>query len=163
MATMNSSSTNKYHSLDEEPVDTNASATKPATSVSKDPLNTDAVKGTRPTYASLFRDNRVPNDKCSLEFIPFDGNELSLSFDEIDTVENSLGWCVVGCMVGRKMNGFAVREIIKRWGKRVKFQLHESGWITFTFESNEDRQSVLMGGPYMLYGRYLFLKEMLRC
>lgn len=166
MDAMSASSTSKHHAVADKSSDNvapNNDLNPPNGNGSKDILDTEIGKVSRPTYASLFRDNRVPNDKCALEFVPVEGNELSLSFNEIDTVESSLGWCLVGCMVGRKLNGYAVRELIKRWGKKVRFQIHESGWITFTFESNEDRQIVLKGGPYMLFGRYIFLKEMPRC
>lgn len=123
----------------------------------------DGEAPTKPTFADLFRDNRKPNDKCALVHTPLEGNELSLSFDEIDSVDDAIGCCLVGCMVGRKLNGYIVRELIKKWGKKVTFKIHESGWITFIFENEDDRQLVMSGGPYLIYGRYLYLKLMPRC
>lgn len=38
-------------------------------------------------------------------------------------------------------------------------QHHDSGWIILKFQSDEDRQHVLLGGPYKKFGRQLHLKQ----
>lgn len=63
------------------------------------------------------------------------------------------------CMVGRKLNDYVLREVIRKWDKKVRFQIHERGWIAFFFENDEDRQLVFKGGPYLVFVRYLYLKR----
>ncbi|KAL0315181.1 UNVERIFIED_CONTAM: hypothetical protein Scaly_2881200 [Sesamum calycinum] len=41
--------------------------------------------------------------------------------------------------------------------------LHDSGWLIFRFARAEDRQQILAGGPYFVYGRPLLLKTMPDC
>ncbi|KAK4428295.1 hypothetical protein Salat_1129100 [Sesamum alatum] len=41
----------------------------------------------------------------------------------------------------------------------ASFQQHESGWLIFKF-TRDDRQCILAGGPYFVYGRPLLLKNM---
>ncbi|KAL0317946.1 UNVERIFIED_CONTAM: hypothetical protein Sangu_2208900 [Sesamum angustifolium] len=45
----------------------------------------------------------------------------------------------------------------------ASFQLHDSGWLIFRFARAEDRQRILAGGPYFVYGRPLLLKIMPDC
>lgn len=45
----------------------------------------------------------------------------------------------------------------------MHFQTHESGWIILTFPIQDARAKVLSGGPHLVYGYHLFLKEMSHC
>ena len=38
--------------------------------------------------------------------------------------------------------------------------MHESGWLVYRFENEDDKLSVLCGGPYLVYGRLLILRQM---
>lgn len=38
--------------------------------------------------------------------------------------------------------------------------MHESGWLVYKFQSEEDKWSVLSKGPYLVYGRPLILRSM---
>ncbi|GFQ03527.1 hypothetical protein PHJA_002496500 [Phtheirospermum japonicum] len=57
----------------------------------------------------------------------------------------------------------AVHEITRKWSVSCKFFTHHSGWLVFKFNSEHDRDRVLNGGPYVIYGRPLLLKIMPSC
>ncbi|XP_073151836.1 uncharacterized protein [Henckelia pumila] len=121
--------------------------------ISKNPEN---------TFASLFRDNRLPEENCLLKFVPISEGPISLSFDEVENVK-ILGPCLVGCVVGRKLNGYVVKEFVRQWGSKVRIEIHDSGWIMFFFSNEDEMKRVLEGGPYLVFGRHLFLKELPPC
>ncbi|KAK4428440.1 hypothetical protein Salat_1143600 [Sesamum alatum] len=45
----------------------------------------------------------------------------------------------------------------------ASFHQHDSGWLVFRFARDKDRQRILAGGPYSVYGRPLLLKNMPDC
>ncbi|KAK4397775.1 hypothetical protein Sango_1253000 [Sesamum angolense] len=55
----------------------------------------------------------------------------------------------------------AIRTLSKSWG--ASFQRHDNGWLVFRFARDDDRQRILAGGPYFIYGRPLLLKAMPDC
>ncbi|KAL0307694.1 UNVERIFIED_CONTAM: hypothetical protein Sangu_3015100 [Sesamum angustifolium] len=69
-----------------------------------------------------------------------------------------LGYCLVGYIADKFPGLQAIRALSKSWGSL--FQLYNSGWLIFHFAQDNDRQRVLAGGTYFLYGRPLFLQGM---
>lgn len=90
-------------------------------------------------------------------------NRLKFTFDDVDSIEKTYGICLLGHVISGKPPKTALLDLVRRWGKDVKFQTHESGWIVFTFPSMDVRDRILSGGPYLVYGYHLFLKEMPHC
>lgn len=70
---------------------------------------------------------------------------------------------LLGYVISGRPPTAALIDLVRRWGKDVQFQTHDNGWIIFSFPSLDARAKVLSGGPYLVYGYHLFLKEMPRC
>ncbi|CAH9075084.1 unnamed protein product [Cuscuta epithymum] len=47
-----------------------------------------------------------------------------------------------------------------KWGVDVDVKPHKKGWVIFIFKNEEARMKVLAEGPYVLYGKTMFLKEL---
>ncbi|KAG6524785.1 hypothetical protein ZIOFF_014725 [Zingiber officinale] len=92
--------------------------------------------------SNLFKDNR----KTKLAILSFD-------YDDIDSVEDAMRFCLVGCFMSRHLGIDGVRTIGARWKiKRIYF-LHKNGWVVYCFDTEEDREKVLKGGPYFVFER----------
>ncbi|KAJ6925329.1 hypothetical protein NC651_009867 [Populus alba x Populus x berolinensis] len=52
------------------------------------------------------------------------------------------------------------RIIATNWKCEATLTIHESGWLIYHFKSEEDKLAVLRGGPYLVYGRPLVLRQM---
>lgn len=63
---------------------------------------------------------------------------------------------VVGGFPGTK----PLMDLCDSWNVPFNFNLQNMGWIVLTFNSEEERQRVLEGGPYMINGRNFVLKHM---
>lgn len=63
---------------------------------------------------------------------------------------------VVGGFPGTK----PLMDLCDSWNVPFNFNLQNMGWIVLTFNSEEERQRVLEGGPYMISGRNFVLKHM---
>lgn len=82
-------------------------------------------------------------------------------------------WKTKTCMISQKLGAlasrisgrtiFGIKAITKemmKWKVKVKLHLHPSGWLVFKLQTLEDREKVLDGGPYEVYGKPLILKAM---
>jgi len=114
-------------------------------------------------WVNLFRDNRNVGKGFKLEEVETGEDVLQIEEDDVDNVEEAWGFCLVGLFAGKFPGAAAVRTIMQGWKARCNHWIHRSGWIVFRFSSEEDRLSVLHGGPYFIYGRSLMLKSMPRC
>lgn len=86
------------------------------------------------------------------------GKRIWLDYDDIDG--DSLGFCLVGCFMGKNLGRGGIVAIARRWGTLYKFHLHKSGWTIFRFDMAIDRDTVLSAAPYFTYDSPLFLKVM---
>ncbi|KAG6493877.1 hypothetical protein ZIOFF_048880 [Zingiber officinale] len=102
------------------------------------------------TWASLFRNNRKSASGVSLEQYKAKGERLSIDFDDIDGIEDALGFCLVGCFMGQHAGRNGVYVIANQWKVHYKFFIHKSGWVVYRFDTKEDRDRVLQGGPLLL-------------
>lgn len=91
------------------------------------------------------------------------GGRLQFGLEDIETVENSMRFCLVGCFMGRYPGRNGVEFIANRWWLPCWFFMHKCGWVVYRFDSEEDRDRVLVGGPYFKFGIPLFLKLMPSC
>lgn len=74
-------------------------------------------------------------------------------------IEELWGFCLIGYFSGKFPGKSAFEELCKSWGVKHLYQHHDSGWIIFKFMTEEDRQKVLHGGPYIKFKRQLHLKS----
>lgn len=91
------------------------------------------------------------------------GKRIRLDFDDIDSVEDSLGYCLVECFMGRNPGKAGIVTIARRWGTWYTFHMHRSGWTIFRFDTAVERDKVLTAAPYFTYGSPVFLKVMPTC
>ncbi|KAJ6880942.1 hypothetical protein NC652_034075 [Populus alba x Populus x berolinensis] len=69
--------------------------------------------------------------------------------------------CAVGYVSGKRPDYRALNGIISSvWKCEASLTIHASGWLIYRFSCEEDKSSVLRGGPYQVYGRPLILKSM---
>nr|TKS17470.1 hypothetical protein D5086_0000012940 [Populus alba] len=69
--------------------------------------------------------------------------------------------CVVGYVSGKNPGFKALQRIIAtNWKCEATLTIHETGWLIYHFKSEEDKLAVLRGGPYLVYGRPLVLRQM---
>ncbi|KAJ8774369.1 hypothetical protein K2173_011618 [Erythroxylum novogranatense] len=92
----------------------------------------------KPSFASLFRNNRDLTQGFRLEHVPAEKEVTILAEDRLD-LEREWGFCLVVVFTGRFPGTKAVEGLITQWGART---------------------SVLVGGPYVLYGKTLLLKTL---
>ena len=121
----------------------------------------DSVK--KAPWVNLFKDNRNLGKGIKLNMVDSVDDILHLKDEDVDDVEEIWGFCLVGLFSGRFPGMEAIRTIRSGWKVDCNYWIHRSGWIVFKFKSEEDRLSVLNGGPYFIYGRSLMLKNMPRC
>jgi len=117
----------------------------------------------RAPWVNLFKDNRNLGKGIKLDMVDSVEDMLHITNEDVDDVAEIWGFCLVGQFTGRFPGMDAVRTIREGWKVECKHWVHRSGWIVFKFTSEEDRLSVLNGGPYFIYGRSLMLKNMPRC
>jgi len=69
--------------------------------------------------------------------------------------------CAIGYVSGKFPGYRALNSIIENvWKCAATLSMHESGWLVYKFQSEEDKWSVLGKGPYLVYGRPLILRSM---
>ena len=115
------------------------------------------------SWVNLFKDNRNPSKGIMLEDKEVDGEVVMLDEEDVDTVEEAWGHCLVGLFAGRFPGMAAVHKLTEGWKVNCSQRRHRSGWIIFKFQSDEDRLKVLNGGPYFAYGSNLLLKILPSC
>ncbi|KAL0423865.1 UNVERIFIED_CONTAM: hypothetical protein Sradi_0921300 [Sesamum radiatum] len=107
------------------------------------------AEGKAKSFAGLFSSNRKLSDENKLTKFAVEPETLELGVDDLIDVRTKLGYCLVSYIAGKFSGLQAIRTLSKTWGSL--FQLHD------------DRQRVLAGGPYFVYGRPLILKAMPDC
>jgi len=117
----------------------------------------------RGPWVNLFKDNRNLGQGIKLNMVDSAEDMLHLKDEDVDNVAEIWGYCLVGLFSGRFPGMDAVRTIREGWKVECHHWIHRSGWIIFKFKTEEDRLTVLNGGPYFIYGRSLMLKNMPRC
>ncbi|CAH9145396.1 unnamed protein product [Cuscuta epithymum] len=111
-------------------------------------------------WSALFRDNRAPNSGLKLEYFPPTGEKLDFSHLEVPSLVEIWGHCLVGYFTGRFPGLKAIHDMTAKWKVEVHVKSHSKGWVIFKFKSEEDRLHVLAEGPYVLFGKTMYLKEL---
>lgn len=98
----------------------------------------------------MFKDNRAPEKGLQLPEIPSGGDDNECVFDATDELEvdEVFGFCLLGFFAGRNPGREAMKLLCAKWGVEYMFLYHDSGWIIFSRELENDRLKVLRGGPY---------------
>ena len=70
-------------------------------------------------------------------------------------------FCAVGYVSCKSPGYRALNSIISNvWKCEATLTIHDSGWLIYKFKTEEDKLTVLRGGPYLVYGRPLVLRPM---
>lgn len=153
----------KYDAREEESDASMVPETSDSVSQTLGPEDTPSVdnRGKRSkSFASLFQDNRNPAKGMTLHKVEFDAFEVEIGEDDVDEVVQAWGYALVGYVAGGFPGIDALNKLRNAWKVPHTFSLHKSGWLVFKFGNEENRLKVLEGGPYMIYGRPLILKNM---
>lgn len=85
---------------------------------------------------------------------------IPLEDEDIYDISTTWGYGIIGYVGGRFPGIKAITKEMAKWKVKVKLHLHPSGWLVFKLQTLEDREKVLDGGPYDIYGKPLLLKAM---
>ncbi|KAK6159899.1 hypothetical protein DH2020_003280 [Rehmannia glutinosa] len=88
------------------------------------------------------------------------GNSAVLDDDDIDDVGQTFGYCLVGYFPTRHPGKQALMALCKTWKVHFDYVPDINGWMVFKFKMEHDRDLVIRGGPYSVYGRPLLLKPL---
>jgi len=114
-------------------------------------------------WRDLFFSNRSTISCTKLQ--NFSLNHLSktcvISPEDIQPKFEVWNFCVVGCVSGKSPGFRALHSIISNvWKCEATLTIHDSGWLVYKFKTEEDKLTVLHGGPYLVYGQPLVLRPM---
>ena len=114
-------------------------------------------------WRDLFFSNRSTVSCTKLQ--NFSLNHLSrtcvISPEDIQPQFEVWKFCAVGYVSGKSPGFRALHSIISNvWKCEATLTIHESGWLVYRFKTEEDKLTILRGGPYLVYGRPLVLRPM---
>ena len=114
-------------------------------------------------WRDLFSSNRNISSCPKLMHFSALHDTQSCSFLSEDLDHSCDDWklCAIGYVSGKFPGYRALNSIIENvWKCEATLSMHESGWLVYKFQNEEDKCSVLCGGPYLVYGRPLILRSM---
>ncbi|KAK6161317.1 hypothetical protein DH2020_004698 [Rehmannia glutinosa] len=111
-------------------------------------------------WVGLFADNRTPDAGYKLKYVKPVGNSAVLDDEDIDDVNQTVGYCLVGYFPTRHPGKQALMALCKTWKVPFDYVPDINGWMVFKFKTEHDRDMVIRGGPYSVYGRPLLLKPL---
>lgn len=114
-------------------------------------------------WCDLFSSGRPPSLCTKLCNFPLNHLTKSCAISPEDFQSQFKVWnlCVVGYVSGKNPGYRALNGIISSvWKCEASLTIHASGWLIYKFTREEDKISVLRGGPYLVYGKPLILKPM---
>jgi len=113
--------------------------------------------------AGLFFSNRstvscTKLHNCSLNHL---SKTCAISPEDIQPKFEVWNFCAVGYVSGKSPGYRALNNIISNvWKCEATLTIHDSGWLVYKFKTEEEKLTVLRGGPYLVYGRPLVLRPM---
>ncbi|KAL5142856.1 hypothetical protein HKD37_09G025956 [Glycine soja] len=112
-------------------------------------------------WVNLFKDNRNPSKGFGMKFFPPPSDdEMLLEETDLQPLEKAWGHSLIGYVAGHFPGKKALLDCCQKWGVKFSYSAHESGWLVFKFESEDDLNQVLSAGPYFIFQRPLLLKVM---
>ena len=134
----------------------------PASAPPKGEVNSDSA-GNLPTFADLFK--KEAKDDFKLKYFKPTSEERRRVDIPINAIENgSKEWesTLLGYFLGKKLPYSLVRNATSRfWGKQRLNDLlaTENGYFFFKFNSREESEAALEGGPWHITGQPIILKK----
>lgn len=120
----------------------------------------DENKDAHAPWINLFKDDRSPNEGFKIGSIEDQPDVITLEAVDVDNVDDSWGYCIVGYFAGRFRGKAALLLMYNSWKVEYQYFVHRSGWLIFKFKDEASRTSVIQGAPYFVFGRLLMLKVM---
>ncbi|KAG6498531.1 hypothetical protein ZIOFF_038251 [Zingiber officinale] len=114
-------------------------------------------------WSDLFKDNRHCDGDMALSTVTSQGNRAMLSAADMEPIERAMGHCLIGRFIGRFPGWLALKELTRRWRAPHKLFHHHTLWLVFKFDTKEDADRVLQGGPYVIHGCPLYMKLIPPC
>ena len=111
-------------------------------------------------WVGLFKDNKQQHRGLPLPAFEIQGNRAVLEMQDMDEMEKTWGFCLVGFVAGKFPGKEAILSLCDSWNVKYEYLAHTSGWLVFKFPTSEIRDEVLQNGPYSIFGRPLLLKVM---
>ena len=109
----------------------------------------------------MLKDNKSPSKGFGMKFSPPPSDdEVLLEETDLQPLEEAWGHSLIGYVAGRFPGKKALLDCCQKWGVKFSYSAHESGWLVFKFESEDDLNQVLSAGPYFIFQRPLLLKVM---
>ncbi|CAH9135342.1 unnamed protein product [Cuscuta epithymum] len=148
-----------------QPVASNQATAEPSQAAALIPTSKGAVlgankwgNGSKPSFVSLFKDNREPDKGMKLRYIEPKGDIIDLTSRVLPSMVDIWGHCLVGYFDGGYPGYKNLQTIVQKWAVPCRFRSHDKGWVIFKFQNDKDRAKVLMEGPYTLFGKRFPLK-----
>ncbi|KAJ6352926.1 hypothetical protein OIU76_002028 [Salix suchowensis] len=114
-------------------------------------------------WQNLFVSNRSSSRCPKLKYYAelSAANECTLLVEDLDVKCDVWKSCLIGYISGKFPGYKALNAVIANYFHcEVVLNLHESGRLIYKFKNEEDKFAVLRGGPYLVFGRPLILREM---
>ncbi|XP_031124369.1 uncharacterized protein LOC116027082 [Ipomoea triloba] len=99
----------------------------------------------------------LEGDECNLLDLEKTDGIIDLGVDDVLVLEDVWSFRLLGRFAGRFPGMRAVDGLVKSWSLNCKAENLLNGHVLFWFLKEEDRQFVLDGGPYALFGKRLLL------
>lgn len=103
---------------------------------------------TTASWVTLFKDRKNIDERLKLHKVDGQPNKITLDANDVDDVEQSWGFCLVGYFIG----SFPGKEAFVA-NVLYQYFIHESGWLIFKFKGEASRAKVLHGGLYLVFDR----------
>lgn len=110
------------------------------------------------SYVATFKNSRDPNAGLQLSYDPIEEDVIYISSKDVLDVGSTWGYALIGYFPTPHPGKEGLDRILKSWKTNVRVIPNTHRWITFVFSSTAERDRVLCGGPYVVYGRTLLLK-----
>lgn len=128
-----------------------SSADEPQSIVVKDKNGSNSGEYKAAPWVNLFKDNRNPGEGFQINSIEDQPDVITLDALDMDNVEQSVRYCLVGYFAGRFPGKMALLLMCNSWKVEFQYFVHRSGWLIFKFNDDASRTRVLQGGPYFVF------------
>lgn len=78
--------------------------------------------------------------------------------NELYEIEEEKNYCILCCFAGRFPRMRAIIELTKKWGVECRFDNLPNGFVLFWFKNEEDKQKIVDGEPYYVYGKLMSIR-----
>nr|GMD29582.1 uncharacterized protein LOC109172115 [Ipomoea batatas]GME13840.1 uncharacterized protein LOC109172115 [Ipomoea batatas] len=99
-------------------------------------------------------------EDCALTSMESEEDIIDLGKEDVFHIEEEKSFCLMGRFAGRYPGMKAIKELIVFWKVQCSPEALPNRHIIFRFLKEEDREAVFEGGPYLLYGKRLFLEKL---